>query len=1324
MEPFAWLRRPGSPSESPRAQRRRRGARRDQRRRFDVPLRLEVLERRNLLAADFAQFVDPHPAPGNGFGATVVPLSTGNVVITAPLDDAGATDAGAVYLFNGATGALISTLTGSTFKDHIGDGGVTALANGNFVVLSLSWDLGVVEDSGAVTFGDGNSGISGVVSGANSLVNVAFQDTSVVPLLNGNYLVRMPGWNGGVGAPEAGAVTFGDGNSGVAGLVNLENTLFGSTANDHVGASITVLTNGNYVVNSPEWDNGAATDAGAVTFCYGNTGLGGYVSAANSLVGSRVNDRIGNFGVVGLADGDYVVLSPYWDRRIGTGRDTEIFANAGAVTFGNGTTGFQGSVNSANSLIGSTANDYVGFDGVTVLANGNYVVASSLWDNAGAADAGAATFGSGATGVKGLVSAANSLVGSRASDKVGSDVIALTNGDYVVRSPSWDRRVLDHLNEVIFADAGAATFGSGTIGISGAVSSANSLIGGKANDLVSSGGVTALTNGNYVVRSPWWDNGTAGDAGAATFGGTGGISGLVSSANSLVGSTANDQVGGFGGGVTALTNGNYVVSTALWDLVLNGLPTTDAGAVTFGNGNSGVSGQVSYSNSLTGRKAFDQVGSTGGPAAAPAVTALANGNYVVRSPLWDNDAGPANVGAVTFGDGDTGISGFVTAANSLVGTSSNDQIGSTAVTPLANGNYVVRSSLWHSVGAVTFGDGNTGISGAVNDTNSLVGSHTDDQVGNFATALTNGNYVVRSTVWDNGAATNAGAVTFGDGANGISGVVSAANSLVGASKNDAVGSIVTALTNGNYVVATTSWDNGATADAGAVTFGDGTTGVRGLINSLNSAIGAVANTNLAYLFTDNQNGTFFGRFVQEAGGILRVGSQQDGFNGVSMIASFGGDQNYTENADPISISDTAAISEVDYAALAGLTLTVSLTAGGQESDRLGIRTVGTGTGEINVNGSEVRIGDVVLGTFSGGDGTTPLVITLGSDATTPRVQTLLRNITFSNVSDNPPTAARTLRAILSDAQGLASAAVTKQIGVTAVNDAPVLDNSLNQTLKSCAEDATAPAASDVASLWITGVTDPDGPARGIAVTSASSYSGTWQYLLAGSNTWTGMGVVSNSEALLLPGSAKVRFLPKHDFNGVVSLRYRAWDGTGPDAAGDKVDTVGNTGGSTPFSTAQESASLTVKAVNDKPVLSFSGTIGYVHDAKAVTLTPFARVTDVDSPDFAGGRLRVRITDGAGTTNRLAIGAGFTVDAGGNVLQGTTIIGKRVSNGFGINELVITFNASATKAIVQQLVRAITFKTVGGAAGPRKVIFTVSDGDGGLSAEVFKTVNVT
>ena len=63
-----------------------------------------------------------------------------------------------------------------------------------------------------------------------------------------------------------------------------------------------------------------------------------------------------------------------------------------------------------------------------------------------------------------------------------------------------------------------STWGSGTTGVSGAVSAANSLVGTTANDFVGSFGVTALSNGNYVVRKPelgeWWgDRRRGGDLG-------------------------------------------------------------------------------------------------------------------------------------------------------------------------------------------------------------------------------------------------------------------------------------------------------------------------------------------------------------------------------------------------------------------------------------------------------------------------------------------------------------------------------------------------------------------------------------------------------------------------------------------------------------------------------------------------------------------------------------------------------------------------------------------------------------------------------------------
>jgi hypothetical protein len=317
-------------------------------------------------------------------------------------------------------------------------------------------------------------------------------------------------------------VTFGSGTSGISGVVSLANSLVGSTASNFVGfPGVTALANGNYVVNSPSWDNGAIADAGAVTFGSGSGGISGVVSPANSLVGSTAGDFVGSPGATALANGNYVVSSSQWDN----GKAVD----AGAVTFSSGASGTSGVVSPANSLVGSTASNFVGSSRVTALANGNYVVRSPGWDNGAIADAGAVTFGSGTGGISGVVSPANSLVGSTAFDNVGREgVTALANGDYVVISASWNRGAA--------VGAGAVTFGSGTGGISGVVSPANSLVGSTAGDVVGSEGVTALANGSYVVRSPNWDNGAVADAGAVTLGlFNGSVVGAITSAQSVLG---------------------------------------------------------------------------------------------------------------------------------------------------------------------------------------------------------------------------------------------------------------------------------------------------------------------------------------------------------------------------------------------------------------------------------------------------------------------------------------------------------------------------------------------------------------------------------------------------------------------------------------------------------------------------------------------------------------------------------------------------------------------------------------------------------------------
>jgi hypothetical protein len=156
---------------------------------------------------------------------------------------------------------------------------------------------------------------------------------------------------------------------------------------------------------------------------------------------------------------------------------------------------------------------------------------------------------------------------------------------------------------------------------------------------------------------------------------------------------------------------------------------------------------------------------------------------------------------------------------------------------------------------VTWGNGASGVSGVVSSTNSLVGSTTGDRVGDSGiTELSNGNFVVSSRRWDNGTALDAGAVTWGSGTSGVSGVVSSTNSLVGSVIGDSVGSGgVTALSNGNYVVSSPDWDNGTISNAGAATWGSGVAGATDVINVGTSVIGQVENASLDIIVDNTLN---------------------------------------------------------------------------------------------------------------------------------------------------------------------------------------------------------------------------------------------------------------------------------------------------------------------------------------------------------------------------------------------------------------------------------------------------------------------------------------
>jgi subtilisin-like proprotein convertase family protein len=147
---------------------------------------------------------------------------------------------------------------------------------------------------------------------------------------------------------------------------------------------------------------------------------------------------------------------------------------------------------------------------------------------------------------------------------------------------------------------------------------------------------------------------------------------------------------------------------------------------------------------------------------------------------------------------------------------------------------------------------------------------------------------------------------------------------------------------------------------------------------------------------------------------------------------------YTENSPAVVIDPGMRVEDANTSNFNGGSLTVSLTANGTVNDRVEILNQGTGVGQISISGATVRFDGTNIGTFTGGNGATPLVITLNGNATSSITTALLRAITFRTLGENPSTLARTVQISITDGVGgLTSVPVTTTVNVVAVNDPPV-----------------------------------------------------------------------------------------------------------------------------------------------------------------------------------------------------------------------------------------------------------------------------------------------
>jgi trimeric autotransporter adhesin len=367
---------------------------------------------------------------------------------------------------------------------------------------------------------------------------------------------------------------------------------------------------------------------------------------------------------------------------------------------------------------------------------------------------------------------------------------------------------------------------------------------------------------------------------------------------------------------------------------------------------------------------------------------------------------------------------------------------------------------------------------------------------------------------------------------------------------------------------------------------------------------------------------------------------------------------YTENAGPVAVDDAITATDADSASLAGAT--VKITGGFVEAE------------------DELAFADQngIAGSYDDTTGT----LTLNGSASVADYQAALRSVTYENSSDSPSTATRTVSFQADDggSTGSLSDAVTRDVTVTAVNDAPVVTASSGATSYTEGDPATAvDSALTVADV-------DDASLEGGAVRIASGFEPADELVFTDQN---GIAGVYDSETgvLTLTGTASVA-----DYETALrSVEFR--NGGDNPAASRTVEFTVSDGELDSAAAAKE---IAITGVNDKPVLDASdAALTYSAGSGAVAADDGIVAVDVDSATFAGA----------------------TVQITGNFTEAEDELAFADQNGiagsYDDTTGTLTLSGSASVADYETALRSVTYENSSGtpSTATRTVTFQVDDG---------------
>lgn len=174
-------------------------------------------------------------------------------------------------------------------------------------------------------------------------------------------------------------------------------------------------------------------------------------------------------------------------------------------------------------------------------------------------------------------------------------------------------------------------------------------------------------------------------------------------------------------------------------------------------------------------------------------------------------------------------------------------------------------------------------------------------------------------------------------------------------------------------------------------------------------------------------------------------------------------------------------------------------------------------------------------------------------------------------------------------------------------------------LAKIAEDTRSPNPIGLTALIETIVGTPADQSHGVAIVEARG-NGVWEYRLTPNSAWLKLTDATPANALLLPGSASVRFTPAANWNGTAALVARARDqsiGIG----GDRADVTGDSGA---FGATTREGWVEVTPVADRPKVNSHAVvwrnvpIGYSASLDMGALLQALQASDPDGAIFNGG----------------------------------------------------------------------------------------------------------